>query len=473
MSAGTLTLTNNSVAVAGNWTAFTTEVAAGDFIVVTVGGVPYTLPIKSVESGTALTLISNFTGPTQSGAAWSAVPRVALNMVTAALVTQSAEALRGLNYDKQNWQQIFSGAGNITVRLPDGSSFPGPSWKYLADNAAMKENGRVPISEGGTGGLLNLTSDSSVLFIDNPLGGISLFAEYNTQNYAKVWGAYNKETSQYIPLGIAQGGTGGSNPIDSRKNLQIFEGDILPSPTLGDFYNNMLAKGNGVFRNNDPLIELGQYSPTIFSRVSDVVAGITINYSNAIPVIVSNTLHGLATASGYSVNILYGTANTTVDVNGNLKRASPIVRVKGDGSAELNEEAEGITVERISTGVYKIAGILGFNSDRIWGGIDGGYVIPQNGNGLPLLWVDFTVEPNGDITLLTFHREHVNVPTFARNHIEGLNDGDPVDIPAGRWVDVRVQMPEDSIWNQKQIAIREAMERAERERQENQQEEQL
>ncbi|HHL3185714.1 TPA: tail fiber domain-containing protein, partial [Citrobacter freundii] len=151
MSAGTLTLTNNSAAVSGSGTAFTTELAAGDFIVVTVGGIPYTLPVKSVESGTALTLVSNFTGPTQAGAAWSAVPRVALNMVTAALVAQSAEALRGLNYDKQNWQQVFSGTGTITVKLPDQSTFTGPSWKYLADNMATKSGGAVPVNQGGTG----------------------------------------------------------------------------------------------------------------------------------------------------------------------------------------------------------------------------------------------------------------------------------------------------------------------------------
>ena len=138
MSAGTLTLTNNSAAVMGSGTAFTTELAAGDFIVVTVGGVPYTLPVKSVESGTALTLVSNFTGPTQAGAAWSAVSRVALNMVTAALVTQSAEALRGLNYDKQNWQQVFSGTGTITVRLPDGSTFTGPAWNSFNDSLSKK-----------------------------------------------------------------------------------------------------------------------------------------------------------------------------------------------------------------------------------------------------------------------------------------------------------------------------------------------
>ncbi|KAA0554506.1 tail fiber domain-containing protein [Citrobacter braakii] len=138
MSAGTLTLTNNSAAVAGSGTSFTTEVATGDFIVVAVGGVPYTLPVKSVESGTALTLVSNFTGPTQAGAAWSAVSRVALNMVTAALVTQSAEALRGLNYDKQNWQQVFSGTGTITVRLPDGSTFTGPAWNSFNDSLSKK-----------------------------------------------------------------------------------------------------------------------------------------------------------------------------------------------------------------------------------------------------------------------------------------------------------------------------------------------
>ncbi|MCW1435802.1 tail fiber domain-containing protein [Citrobacter freundii] len=140
MSAGTLTLTNNSALVSGAGTSFTTELAAGDFIVVTVGGVPYTLPVKSVESGTALTLVSNYTGPTQSGAAWSAVPRVALNMVTAALVAQSAEALRGLNYDKQNWQQVFSNSGNITLKLPDGTTFTGPSWLLLSQSLEGKVN---------------------------------------------------------------------------------------------------------------------------------------------------------------------------------------------------------------------------------------------------------------------------------------------------------------------------------------------
>lgn len=138
MSAGTITLTNGSAIVGGSGTSFATELAAGDFIVSTVGGVPYTLPVKSVESNAQLTLVSNFTGPTQTGAAWSAVPRVALNMITAALVAQSAEALRGLNYDKQNWQLLFSATGDITVRLPDGSTFTGPAWKEITSTLSGK-----------------------------------------------------------------------------------------------------------------------------------------------------------------------------------------------------------------------------------------------------------------------------------------------------------------------------------------------
>ncbi|MEG5654915.1 hypothetical protein UXP20_22860, partial [Enterobacter roggenkampii] len=63
---------------------------------------------------------------------------VALNMVTAALVAQSAEALRGLNYDKQNWQSIFSGNGNVTVTLPDGTKWTGPAWNSITTTLSGK-----------------------------------------------------------------------------------------------------------------------------------------------------------------------------------------------------------------------------------------------------------------------------------------------------------------------------------------------
>jgi hypothetical protein len=179
MSAGTITLTNGSAIVGGSGTSFATELAAGDFIVSTVGGVDYTLPVKSVDGNTQVTLVSNFTGPTQAGAAWSAVPRVALNMVTAALVAQSAEALRGLNYDKQNWQSIFSGNGNVTVTLPDGTKWTGPAWNSITTSLSGKaEKGAnsditslsglttaLSVAQGGTG---STTSEGAL----SNLGGL-------------------------------------------------------------------------------------------------------------------------------------------------------------------------------------------------------------------------------------------------------------------------------------------------------------
>ncbi|CAI2077802.1 tail fiber domain-containing protein [Serratia marcescens] len=138
MPAGTLTLTNNSAVAKGTGTAFNTELKAGDFIVSVVGGVTYTLPVKIVDSATQATLIKAYDGPTQAGAAWYAVPRDAMNTITAQLAAETAKALRGLNLDKNNWQQVFSGTGNITVTLPDGSTFTGPAWNSFISELNLK-----------------------------------------------------------------------------------------------------------------------------------------------------------------------------------------------------------------------------------------------------------------------------------------------------------------------------------------------
>lgn len=208
MSAGTITLTNKSAVVSGNGTSFTTEVAAGDFIVVTVGGIPYTLPVNTVNSNTSATLVSNFTGPTQSGAAWSAVPRIAMNLVTAALVAQSAEALRGLNYDKQNWQQVFSASGMITVKLPDGSTFPGPSWKYLSDNMATKSGGAVPVDQGGTG-----RTDGAAYFVGFTVAG-------------GVYSSYQYRPSQFV--------SGSGSPLNAIGGLTYLQCAIANDSSVSD-----------------------------------------------------------------------------------------------------------------------------------------------------------------------------------------------------------------------------------------------
>ncbi|WP_145589442.1 hypothetical protein [Yersinia rochesterensis] len=133
--------------------------------------------------------------------------------------------------------------------------------------------------------------------------------------------------------------------------------------------------------------------------------------------------------------------NTTVDSNGFLKKASPVVKLYGDGSSETNEESAAVTTERISEGVYKISGVLGFNADDSWGGVDGGIEIPTDKNKQPLIWIDYEIDEGGDLIIKTYHRTHPTSPTFAQNNIKDYEDGQPIDIPAGRFVDLRVQMP--------------------------------
>ncbi|EJV6366483.1 phage tail protein, partial [Salmonella enterica subsp. enterica serovar Braenderup] len=412
MSAGTLTLTNDTDAVTGSGTAFTAELAAGDFIVVTVGGIPYTLPVKTVNNNTSLTLVSVYTGPTQSGAAWSAVPRVALNMVTAALVAQSAEALRGLNYDKQNWQRIFSGTGNITVKLPDGSAWNGPAWNGITTELNKKANA----SDLGSAASKNTGLNSGDIMT---VGSFGIGAKD---------GAYAFEVNDFGAVQVAMSGSG----------LRTY-------------------RNNGFLGDGDQSI--AQYSPTIWVGTGDTWASLSLPYSPAGKIAVAS---GSESAGRMVVRLLWDNSNTVVDGNGFIKQASPVVRIFSDGGYETNDESEGVVVTRIQTGEYLIEGCTGLNADAAWGGIDGGFEIPVDRNKLARIWIDYEVNADGSVLVRTYHRVHPSAPPFAQNRIgntdisgmftETVADGEPVDIPADSFVSVRVEMPENSIWNKKQEA---------------------
>ncbi|WP_318622704.1 phage tail fiber protein [Proteus mirabilis] len=190
-------------------------------------------------------------------------------------------------------------------------------------------------------------------------------------------------------------------------------------------------------------------------------SGFSIQYDNNIAIKLFINGNGQVTSeclnSGYQRrSVLWGTGNTTTDPQGFIKKASPIIDINPDGTFTTNDESEGAAVTRVAQGEYLIEGVLGFNSDAGWGGVDGGIEIPLDVNKQPLIWVGSKVMEDGSILVKTYHRTHPNAPKFARNDIDGYKDGDPIDIPDGRFISVRVQMPEQSIYNVRMREMEEA-----------------
>lgn len=120
--------------------------------------------------------------------------------------------------------------------------------------------------------------------------------------------------------------------------------------------------------------------------------------------------------------------NSTVDANGFLKVASPIVRLQGNGFCTLNDESQGVTTERIDLGVYEVKGSLGF-AEEGWN-----IEVPQDVNGNRLCFVATEAAEDGTITVKVSKRRF-DIDTAA------IVAGEPMDIPEGRWIDLRLEMP--------------------------------
>lgn len=124
----------------------------------------------------------------------------------------------------------------------------------------------------------------------------------------------------------------------------------------------------------------------------------------------------------------YTDRNTTVDGNGFIKVASPIVKLFAD-KIECNDEAnlQPVTFEKLGVGDYLIKGSTGFAQE-------GWYIeMPKDANGNVLVAAVYEQLANNDISVKTYdymlNKKGRIVPDLKT----------PLDIPDARWVDLRLQ----------------------------------
>ncbi|MFP2485709.1 pyocin knob domain-containing protein [Enterobacter ludwigii] len=487
MANGTINLVNNSTALTGVGSKFLTEVTPGDFIYVEVGTVPYTLPVDKVNSDTSITLLRKFTGPTINGIAWTLIPRRAQNSVASALADQVAEAIRLSLNNENNWQKLLTENGNVTITRPDGSTYTGPSWISIL-------NTTLQAGDFGLGGTAPRTPAVSSNSYDSiPTGLVSGFWTHavtggpyaytitlmqdgggvrnsrhliipasNAGRIALRWDDGNRLDYQYFYTDKNKPTAADVSALALNINSLLVDLNTLGYESSAAVYAQKL-NANALLTNNYPIQQAGSLYVTPSAYGCQQMYA---TYSNRLFL---RALNGTYTGNGPWNNWaeFYSTINTTRASDGTLKAASPIVKLFADGSFETNEESEGVTVSRVDVGQYLIEGCEALNSDAAWGGWDGGFDIPTDRNKQPLIWLDYDVNPDGSVLVKTYHRTHPDSPEFARNRIGYKNDAgdfietvanwDPVDIPSDQFVSVRVEMPQDSIWNQRQKETAEMM----------------
>lgn len=265
MPAGTIALTNKSTTVSGTGTSFTTELKAGDFVYVNVGGAPYTLVAANITSDTQLTLSVAFDGPTTSGLAWNAVPASLQVAITQKILNDFASVARGRILDFQNWQAIFSDSPSVTVTRPDRTQFTGPSWGYIAEQYSGKANSAdVLTKEDNLGSVANKETSRKNL----GLKGASLLEVGTTANTVAAG-----NDSRFNTIDGNSGGTLGSSVVFNgatgyKISSQAGSTEVVNGESRNYLYYSNNSAGGTVLHYQFSLP--GQYTSAVFSIDSSI-----------------------------------------------------------------------------------------------------------------------------------------------------------------------------------------------------------
>ncbi|ENT3299697.1 phage tail protein [Acinetobacter baumannii] len=329
---------------------------------------------------------------------------------------------------KFNWDhrpfQLNSAQGKRQFMLPFASGIPN-----LAPNFSQVQ-GTAAISQGGTGA-------TTAAEARNNLGAAEKGVNTDITELKGLT----------TVLSIAQGGTGASSAAGARlvlglgdngtqgfsgsKTSELFDKVSVSQwvAALGDHKFAFISSGDWQGGNvNNPLNMPNRYG-SLMSYLGSNSYG---TYSWQIFKAVFGGQLSYRYGAGNDVWTTWGhiktSFNTSVDANGFLKSASPVVKLFND-HIELNSDAEKQPIEfkKVDVGDYLLKGSLGFAQE-------GWYIeVPKDANGNTIVAVVYDTLENGDISIKTYKRKFDFELAAVVADLEL-----PIDIPEGRWIDIRL-----------------------------------
>lgn len=438
-STGTVTTTANSTKLVGTntkWLNNINRVSAEQAIQIQIDNTVHNNSIQSIQSDTELTL--NFPLPTAATGAKYVILTTMVHSVSDAM--NKIVSMNGANVQFSDiLTRWMTEQGIITVTLPDQTTQQLRTTKEM-DNQL---DGKFDKNGGDIKG--NVTAEGDVA---SKMGTylVKLETRGNKTSIvsSKDYERFNIHTLQEKSGTLMHVGDGGW-----MREVGVSLGTYQK---LSDYRVNSIGYAYGSV-SADSFDGTNHLLLNLFGYTNN-------NYGAQLAVTLAGKL-GLRTISNNVVNpwtTIYSTLNTTKDANGNLKAASPVVKLFSD-DIELNDESEGVEMEHLGVGHYLIKGVVGFNADGAWG-INNGFVIPQDHNGKNMVLIDYEVRPDGDIEVFVFHQQNADMPErFQNKRIKHFDEEgvpvyfenyEPCDVPESRWIDMRVEMPPNSLYNQKQ-----------------------